>query len=387
MASALLSLALLLSSASTVAPPAPSCEIGTYRFADGAVIDVGRSGGDALRWRRPDGISGALAKTPSGAWASTYGWTERPDGHRIAFDCAKDQMRFDGATGQRIAFDTVETRFPVDGTELAGRLVLPRGPSPFPVAILVHGAENASARDLYALQRLFPAAGIGAFVYDKRGTGASGGTYTHSYLTLATDAIAARREAMRLAGDRAGRVGYQAGSQGGWVAPLAAQIAGADFLIVGFGLAVSPMAGERELVAIDMAEHGHGPAIVAKAMEVVDAVEAVIVSDFQGGYDHIAAVRAKYGDEPWFAQVRGSVTAPIIERHDADRRAEADPRHPAPLRSDARSLRARRAPAVDSRRGRSRRPLPRNRSPAGVARRCGSAGHQRNLCRHRSRHL
>jgi hypothetical protein len=32
-----------------------------------------------------------------------------------------------------------------------------------------------SAPNGYPLQRLFPAAGIGAFVYDKRGTGESGG--------------------------------------------------------------------------------------------------------------------------------------------------------------------------------------------------------------------
>ena len=47
----------------------------------------------------------------------------------------------------------------------------------------------------YSLQRQLPAEGIGVFVYDKRGTGKSGGVYTQNYLLLADDAIAAMNEA------------------------------------------------------------------------------------------------------------------------------------------------------------------------------------------------
>src|SRR5690606_38233641 len=122
--------------------------------------------------------------------------------------------------GMRLRFDTTETSFEVAGATIAGRLVLPEGQGAVPIVVLVHGAERDSARDYYTLQRLFPSAGIGAFVYDKRGTGGSSGRYTQNFLTLANDAIAALHEARRLAGTRAGRIGYQAGSQGGWVAPL-----------------------------------------------------------------------------------------------------------------------------------------------------------------------
>lgn len=76
---------------------------------------------------------------------------------------------------------------------------------------------------------------------------------------LATDAIHALREAKRLAGDRAGRIGYQ----GGWVAPLAARIEPVDF---------------------------------------------VIVSNFTEGYEQLEAVKRKYGNEPWFKSVRGNIT-------------------------------------------------------------------------------
>src|SRR5690606_34454026 len=208
---------------------------------------------------------------------------------------------------------TIDTRFDVQGATLAGRLVLPPGDGPVPVVVLVHGAERNSARDDYALQRLFPAAGIGAFVYDKRGTGASTGRYSHDYLTLATDAIAATREARRLAGPRAGRVGYQAGSQGGWVAPLAARIEPVDFVVVGFGLAVSPREEDREAIAFDMQRHGHGPEVMAKAMEIADATAAVLLSGFREGYDRLDAVKAKYAREPWFEDVHGNITFFLLE--------------------------------------------------------------------------
>jgi hypothetical protein len=42
---------------------------------------------------------------------------------------------------------------------------------------------------------------------------------TQDFSVLANDAVAAMREARRLAGARAGRVGYLDTSQGGWVAP------------------------------------------------------------------------------------------------------------------------------------------------------------------------
>ena len=81
------------------------------------------------------------------------------------------------------------------------------------------------------------AACIGAFVYDKRGSGGSSGRYTQKFLTLANDAIAALTEARRLAG-----------SQGGWVAPLAAKIEPVDFVVVSFGLAVSPLDEDRAAI-------------------------------------------------------------------------------------------------------------------------------------------
>ncbi len=162
------------------------------------------------------------------------------------------------------------------------------------------------------MQRQFASAGIGVFAYDKRGTGTSGGRYSQNYLTLATDAVLALREARRIAGKRAGRVEYQGGSQGGWVAPLAAHIEQVDFVIVSFGLAVSPLDEDREAIVFDMERGGFGAEIKAKAMEVADATAMIVASNFTDGFEQLEAVKRKYGQEPWFRSVRGNVTAYML---------------------------------------------------------------------------
>jgi uncharacterized protein len=297
------------------------CRIGTYHLQDGADVDIGATEGPHLRWRRPDGTTGVLTKESDGSWTSTLGWTQRPDGKRVSFsDCVSGEINFDGVKGKRVAFDMTETKFQGAGVTLAGRLLMPKSSSRVPIVVLIHGSEHDSARDFYALQRLFPAEGIGAFVYDKRGTGASTGRYTQDYLLLADDAIAAVHEAKRLAGSRAGRIGYQAGSQGGWVAPLAAKIEPVDFVIVGFGLAVSPLDEDREAIALDMTRHGYGADVMAKAMEVADATAAILLSDFREGYDQLEAVRRKYENEPWFKYVHGDITFALLEMSQAQLR-------------------------------------------------------------------
>lgn len=291
----------------------PGCEVGSYLMADGTSLDIAPGAPGQLRWRRLDGRTGALSPQGSGRWSSTLGWTGRPDGHRVAIpDCKRGELRFDNIAGQRQPLIQVDTRFQGSGVELAGRLTLPPGEARVAVVVLIHGAEHSSALEDYALQRQFASAGIGVFAYDKRGTGGSGGRYSQNYLLLATDAVLAMREARRLAGARAGRVGYQGGSQGGWVAPLAAQIEPVDFVIVSFGLAVSALDEDREAIDSDMERAGFGPEVKARAMEVADATAAIVESNFTEGYEQLAAVKRKYGHEPWFRSVRGNFTAYML---------------------------------------------------------------------------
>jgi pimeloyl-ACP methyl ester carboxylesterase len=298
------------------------CPVGIYQLDDGSKLDVGNSDGDHLRWRKEDGTTGLLTPQKTGEWISTLGWTGRPDGKRVTFDCAKDTVNFAGVRGQQIPLEVTNVTFQGEGVPLAGRLVMPEGTARVPVVVLVHGSEHFSALEFYSLQRQLPAEGIGVFVYDKRGTGKSGGVYTQNYLLLANDAIAAMHEARRLAGARAGRMGYDGASQGGWVAPLAAKIEPVDFVVVRFGLAVSPLDEDREAIAFDLTSRGYGPDVVAKAMHIADAVAAIVASNFRNGYEQLAAVKAKYGKEPWFKYVHGDIAFYLLGTPEAKLREQ-----------------------------------------------------------------
>jgi uncharacterized protein len=296
---------LLATTFSASAAPTLDCAVGAYRLNDGQMIDVAPSSGDTLRWRAFSGETGQLHPNKEGSWTNTFGWTDRPDGKSIAFDCGNGAITFDKQSGNRIAFDVTETTFDSGGVKLVGRLIMPKGNENVPVVVLIHGSEHDSARDLNSLQRMLPAQGIGAFVYDKRGTGASGGTYTQDFDVLANDAVAAMKQARRLAGSRAGRVGYQGGSQAGWVVPLAANRAPVDFAIVSFGLAVTVLEEDQQSVALDMHFHHHSADDTKKALELARAGERVIETGGKQGYAQFDALRTKYKAEPWYKDVHG----------------------------------------------------------------------------------
>lgn len=307
---------LLLAAALSATPaPFPDCLVGAYRL-DEASIDIAPTDG-GLRWRHVDGRSGKLVRGDDGTWTSYEGWTERADGHRFeAGDCRDGAIRFDGVEARRIALQVRDTVFAGDGgTKLVGRLLLPEGDAVAPLVVLVHGAEDSSARQWDFMQRQLPAEGVAAFVYDKRGTGDSEGRYTQDYSVLANDAVAAMREARRLAGDRAGRSGYRGGSQGGWVAPLAATRMPVDFVVVGYGLAVSAIEEDREATILQMQLKGHGADVIESALEIVDAAAVVVRSGFSEGIEAFDAIRGKYRDAPWYKDVYGNFTHLLLPHY------------------------------------------------------------------------
>lgn len=303
-----------------------SCHVGSYRLADGRIVDVGPSDDGTLRWRTFNGRTGALERATSGAWHSSEGWTGRDDGISVSFpNCNAGDIRFNGAPGKRIRFDSKNVIFTSHGTRLAGRLVLPLGTTKVPVVVLVHGSERDSALVYYYLQRMLPAEGVGVFVYDKRGTGISGGEYTQNFSVLADDADAALYQARQMAGARLGRIGFQAGSEGGWVAPIAANRSHVhvDFVIVCFGLAVNVIDEDQEAVELQMREKGYPHDVIARALEVAGAAETVIASGFTRGFQEFDAVRAEYRSKPWYKDLQGDYTWLVLPYSDSQLRALA----------------------------------------------------------------
>ncbi|MGH7026907.1 alpha/beta hydrolase family protein [Brevundimonas sp.] len=294
--------------------PAAVCHVGLYRLKHGGWVDVAPIAGKGLRWRRLDGSTARMTQDAEGHWVSTRGWTDRVEGPQPQLGgCADGRIVFEGQVGERTALDVQETTFVGHGgVRLKGRLILPPGEGRAPIMVEVHGSEAASALDFNAYQRFAPASGVGVFVYAKRGSGGSEGRYTQDFHILAEDAAAAVVEARRMAGSRAGRVGLHGGSQGGWVAPLAASLTPVDFVSIGFGLAYGALAEDGDQVMLGLQAKGWGPDVLEKAREITAVTGAFTASNGAVGFAGLEAVRAKYRPEPWFADIKGEFTGMLL---------------------------------------------------------------------------
>ncbi len=303
-----------------------ACHTGAYDLDDGRIVTISpSSGAQSFRFVFMDGDTGRVVPAPGQSNAAPRnfiggpGWaSEAPVRTKIAFgSCDEgtialsiDQMP--EIKGKLRPLDRTEVHFESQGLKLSGHLVMPRLEGAIPVAVLVHGSERDSAVLFNRLQYLLPANGIGVFVYDKRGTGKSQGSYTQNFHLLSDDAAAALKTARETAGSLASEVGFQGGSQAGWIIPLAAGKAKADFALVGFGLAENPLAEDREEVFDDLRTAGYGDEVIAKAREITDAAGRVMASGFKDGFDDLDAMRAKYGNEPWFAKIKGEFTGDFL---------------------------------------------------------------------------
>ncbi len=315
-----------------VRPAAPpdarlACHYGAYDLGNGRVAAVTpTSGPQTLRMTFMSGETWRLKADPAVTYESvpfaflpSVGWTDAPvDGVAVRFSaCDEATVTIVGGafagTGRRQTFDITEATFESHGLKLAGRLVMPRLEGAIPVAVMVHGSERDSAILFNRMQYLLPASGVGVFVYDKRGTGKSQGSYSQDFNLLSDDAVAALKKARALAGTLAREVGFEGGSQAGWVAPLAGRKADADFVVVGYGLAESPLAEDREEVFDDLRKAGFDSEdVIAKAREITEATGRVMASDFEEGFGALDAVRAKYGKEPWYSKIEGEYTGDFL---------------------------------------------------------------------------
>ena len=264
---AITTLLLVLSGCSPAAParltpsPAPSIQIanfehyvGAYRTAGGVTYIVNGSGHllnlNDSTFRQlyttavPDRFTtGRAFEVPS------------PKEADVAFRMAgvrADQLTIKPVSGStvvaaRLLFKETDVQVPAAGAVLAATVTEPLMPGPHPGIVIVHGSEPGT-RILYGVWVGFYASlGLTVVAYDKRGNGASTGTYPGEFAsdgnlaTFAADATAVLRMLASWPGVDPKRVGFYGGSQGGWTVPLAMgrNQAPASFAILVSGPAVS----------------------------------------------------------------------------------------------------------------------------------------------------
>ena len=130
---------------------------------------------------------------------------------------------------------------------LAGTLVRPRAGGPHAAIVLVHGSGPDDGASYRSMANRFAEAGIAAVVYDKRGSGGSGGDWRRRTLDdLSGDALAFVRALQRRPDVRRQAVGLWGISQGTWVvAHASARDTSVAFAVAISGGGVSPT--EQEL--------------------------------------------------------------------------------------------------------------------------------------------
>jgi pimeloyl-ACP methyl ester carboxylesterase len=314
---------------------APACLTGIYRSPGGANVALTQRAGHpgSLRINDLEGRTGALEPAERSVLATA---APRPDDHtaitavlgQASCDDSGIAMQLDGGPEQRWArlpLRVTRTRFESGPTELDGELIEPSTASGrAPLFVFVHGSESTAAVGTTSLPYLMAIEGIASFVFDKRGTGASGGTYTQNFEVLADDVVAAVLTARRLAGDRATRVGIAGFSQGGWVAPLAAAKTPVDFVVVGYGVVGTPLEQDAWQVAHQLHAAGFSDADVANALAITDLTANVAASDFRTGIPELRAAVQRYGGERWLAKVDGQFSGELV-RGEVDRARSESP--------------------------------------------------------------
>jgi uncharacterized protein len=214
-----------------------------------------------------------------------------------------------GATFLATAWDltlryrTEEVSFENEGVTLRGTLYIPGGEGPHPALILVHGSGR-QARDEYAFYaREYARRGIAALAYDKRGSGASGGSVTTAtYEQLAADAasgIALLRGRPEIDGDRVGIWGL---SEGEWVGTLAAIKTDPAVLLLISPSAMTPSRQVQYQTGANVLQAGFTPDEARRAQELYGRL-----TSFQRtgeGRDELNRELRLTAREPWFGAAR-----------------------------------------------------------------------------------
>lgn len=287
---------------SMISESVQACDTGLYRASDSTVAVAVTQRADVQRYMLTDGRRGEMGEAGS------------------LVTCVGEHLRLGGTRLERVALAITHTQFESHGTALSGWLIEPPGvAAEAPLLVLVHGSERTSPITS-AYPYIFAAYGLRVFAYDKRGTGSSEGEYTQNFELLADDAAAALKQARTIAQGRYGRIGFFGGSQGGWVAPLAATRSAPDFVSVGFGLVLSPLEEDREQVLREVRDAGGDEDDIAAAREITDATAALIQSGFREGYDALRAARDHSRNRAWFPHIRGEFTGDILAMSEADLR-------------------------------------------------------------------
>lgn len=190
--------------------------------------------------------------------------------------------------------------------QLSGTLFIPRSSGPVPGVVLIHGSGPAKRSSLWQFATLFAEQGVAALAYDKRGVGQSQGAEfawrDFSFDSLARDAVAGVAFLRARPDIDTARIGLFGASQGGWVAPLAAQMAGGIKFMVLTSASVTTVADDN---FFERAARLRQEGFSESEIEQVNAMHRVDleVSRSGAGFDEFVRLWNTNRELRWFRRV------------------------------------------------------------------------------------
>jgi dienelactone hydrolase len=220
-----------------------------------------------------------------------------------------------------------EVRFENGGVTLAGTLVIPSGRGPHPGIAFLHGSGPVTRDANRFFADHFARRGVGALIFDKRGTGASTGDWRQAdFRDLAGDALAAVEVLSTQADIDPRQIGIMGASQAGWVAPLVASLSrDIAFLIV--------VSGPTTTVAREgwwdsearLRQQGFAPAEIEQAIALLKLDDEVTRTG--AGFERLQAAAEQARGKRWFATLDFDLLPPDSPARLAYRRTlDFDPR-------------------------------------------------------------
>jgi dienelactone hydrolase len=287
---------------------------GTYELEPGHHVLVARSQGGLIYVDQDRGRVGALFALDD---HTLVGGPSLGSGYPIelridvpaAGNAGIERIRWtwrgrDTALGvRRHPYHAEAVTFESGNVRLAGTVLLPASPGPHPAVVMIHGSGPSTRDALWPWADMYARAGIAVLIHDKRGTGASTGSWSAAtFDDLAGDAQAAVRLLQARPEIDPRRVGLHGMSQGGWIAPLVAKRApDVAFIIAESAPAMTPVEHERLRVPYQLAADGFAPDAIAHAVSFMD--QKFDVARTGEGWSDLQLAMARGAREGWLSYV------------------------------------------------------------------------------------
>lgn len=200
-----------------------------------------------------------------------------------------------------------------DEVRLPGWLLLPEHRGPHPAIVLAHGGGTVTRRDLIPTALFFVHQGFATLIYDKRGSGQARGPAWHWFDPLAADVVRALEILALRADVDPARIGVWGASEGGWIAPIAADRSShVSFVLLHAAPATSPQRRAEAAIGPKLRADGFADPEIGEARRFVRSLGAFYSGD--GDALSYRAALAEARREPWFSYVAAPADLESLRR-------------------------------------------------------------------------